>query len=103
MTYAIVKIQGKQYKVTSGDTVVVDRVDSKEGDKMVLDQVLLEKDGDKTVIGSPTTGTKLEAEVVKHQKGDKLRVSTYKSKSRYRRTVGHRQYQTQLKILGVAK
>lgn len=98
MTYWIIKTQSHQHKVKDGDEIVVDRLAAKEGESIELDQVLLEVDGQKVTIGTPTTGKKLSATVLEHLRGKKIRVATYKSKSRYRRVKGHRQDLTRLKI-----
>ncbi len=100
MNYTIIQIQSKQFKVTPGQTIVVDRLDAKEGDIIDIENVLLSVDGDKVEIGTPNLSTKkLQAKVISHSKGDKIRVATYKSKSRYRRVIGHRQHQTTLEIV----
>lgn len=102
MTYSVVKITGKQFKVQVGQTLTVDRLEAEEGEIVKLDEVLLSVDGDKVEIGTPTlSGHVVEAKVVSHTKGEKIRVSTFKAKSRYRKTKGHRQYETNLEILSL--
>jgi large subunit ribosomal protein L21 len=104
MNYAIIEISGKQFKVTPGQHIVVDRLEAKEGDTINLDKVLLTVDGTDIKIGTPTVSeAKLSAKVLKHSKGEKIRVATYKSKSRYRRVKGHRQHQTELEIVASKK
>lgn len=97
MSYAIIQLQGKQYQVQPGDLLKVDRL---EADKeVVITDVLLFNDGKSTQVGTPTLPkAKVGAEVVSHDKSKKLLVFKYKAKSRYRRTKGHRQLQTTLKI-----
>lgn len=105
MKYAIVEIQNKQYKVTPGQTITIDRLDANEGDVINLDRVLMSVDDAKIDIGTPHLSTaKLSAKVLSHTKGEKIRVATYKSKSRYRRVKGHRSQLTQIEIIdGAAK
>lgn len=89
--YAIVDIQGKQYKVAENDKLEVDRLKEEKG-KVSFDSVLLYAKDDKNVeIGNPyIEGAKIEAEVIEPTKGDKIRVFKMKAKKRYRKTIGHR-------------
>jgi large subunit ribosomal protein L21 len=101
MKYAVIKTGGKQYKVTEGQVIEVEKLDS-DGTSFVFEEVLLVVDGDKVEIGAPTiTGMKVFADVVAEVKGDKIEVFKYKSKSRYRKHTGHRQKYTQVKINGI--
>jgi large subunit ribosomal protein L21 len=98
VTYAVIEMGGKQYRVEKGDSVVVDRVDAKEGAKVTARAVLYAA-GDKTVMDGPELDkVKVEAVVTEHLKGDKIRVFKYRPKKRYRRTVGHRSLLTRLEI-----
>jgi len=98
MTYAVIEMGGKQYRVEKGDSVVVDRVDAKEGAKVTARAVLYAA-GDKTVMDGPELDkVKVEAVVTEHIKGDKIRVFKYRPKKRYKRTVGHRSLLTRLEI-----
>lgn len=100
MDYSIVVIGGKQYKVSAGDKLVVDRLEASEGDTLTLESVLFVKKADALEIGTPTVAkATVKAKVLSHLKGEKIRVATYKAKSRYRKVKGHRQAQTQLEIL----
>ncbi len=102
MTYAVVKITGKQHKLKVGDVIVTDRLASKEGETLTLNDVLLTVDGDNVKIGTPTlTGTAVTAKVLAHTRGVKIRIATFKAKSRYRKTKGHRQDETKLEILAI--
>ena len=99
MNYAIVKIQGKQYKVKPGQKVMVDRLEVNEGDQISLDQVLLSVDGETVLVGSPyLSEVALSAKVLSQDKGEKIRVAKYRAKSRYRKVRGHRQLLTTLEI-----
>ena len=97
--YAIIEACGKQYKVSEGDIVSLERLDAKEGEKVTFDQVLLISDGDKVKVGTPTVkSAKVEAKVVEHGKAKKIRVYKYKAKKNERKTQGHRQPYTKVKI-----
>ena len=101
MTYLIIKLQGKQFKVTPGDTIIVDRMDGKVGDNITISDVLLSVNDDKVQVGTPTlTDVPVTAKIVEHLRGEKIRVATFKAKSRFRKVKGHRQDQTKLEILG---
>ena len=98
MTYAIVEIGGKQYRVQEGDSVLVDRVGEDEGAK-VSPRALLFADGKAAVMDGPDLGkVKVEAVVTEHLKGPKIRVATYRPKKRSRRQMGHRSHLTRLEI-----
>jgi large subunit ribosomal protein L21 len=94
---AIVKTGGKQYKVQVGDTVRVEKLEVEPGKTVKLDTLLI-AEGDKLEVGKPSLGEKVEAEVVENGKGDKVLVVKYKNKIRYKKTVGHRQRFTALKV-----
>ncbi len=97
--YAIIKLQGKQFRVQPDEQFIVDRVNYDEGQKFTVEEVLLVKDSDQVKIGQPyVKDAQVELEVIKHQRSKKLRVAKYKAKSRYRRVKGHRQHQTVLKV-----
>ena len=101
--FAVVQSGGKQYKVSVGDTIQVEKLDNAVGDKANLD-VLLVSDNGSVVAGNPVVqGAVCEAEVVAHGKGDKIVVFKYKPKKNERKKQGHRQPFTQLKILSLNK
>lgn len=97
--YAIVESGGKQFKVTEGGTVYVEKVEAVVGDSVTLDKVfLVEKDG-QVIVGSPlVAGANVTATVVEHGKDKKIIVFKYKSKKNYRKKQGHRQPFTKLHI-----
>ena len=98
MNYAIIELGGRQYRVEKGDSVVVDRLDAKQGAK-VTPRALLYRSGNKTVADGDELGkVKVEAVVAEHIKGEKLRVFKYRAKKRYRRRAGHRSLLTRLEI-----
>lgn len=103
MKYAVIAISGSQYKVCEDQTITVDKIDLKEGDKSSCDQVLLVADGDKVEVGKPTVkDAKVDYEIVKNYQDDKIDVATYRSKSRYRRHMGFRAQITDIKITKIS-
>ena len=103
-TYAIVETGGKQYKVSAGQKIDVERLGIAEGEDGELPKVLFIANGDDTIIGSPTIdGAKVIATCLGERKGDKIIVFKYKSKVRYRRKTGHRQLHTTLEIKEIVK
>jgi len=97
--YAIVEIAGKQYRVTPGQTIEVDKLSAVEGEIIEFDKVLLASDGGKTAIGKPyIDGAKVMATSKGEERGDKVIVYKFKAKVRFRRKVGHRQLFTRLVI-----
>ncbi len=101
MKYAVIKTGGKQYKVSEGTVLQVEKLDS-DGKTHVFEEVLLVVDGEKLDLGAPTVkDVKVFAEVVAEVKGEKIEVFKFKSKSRYRKHTGHRQKYTSVKITGI--
>ena len=99
--YAVIVSGGKQYKVSEGDTLNVEKLDAEVGSKVKLD-VLMLVDGKKVKTGNPVlSGAEVVAEVVKHDKAQKILVFKYRSKKRTRKLQGHRQPYTTLKIVSV--
>lgn len=97
--YAIIETGGKQYKVSPGQTIDVERLDIAEGNTIELGRVLLIADDDKLTIGTPIIdGAKVIATSQGEGKGKKIIVFKYKPKVRYRKKTGHRQLYTRLTI-----
>ena len=97
--HAIIQTGGKQYKVTEGDTLFIEKLPNEAGDKITFDQVLAILDGDKATFGAPTVaGASVAAEVVKNGKGKKVRIFKYNPKKGYRKRQGHRQPYTKVQI-----
>ena len=93
---AVVRSGGKQYRVEEGGTLTVDRLEGEPGATVTLGDVLFLADGD--TIGRKGTVT---AEIVSHDKGEKIRVLKYKNKTRYRKLSGQRALTTKLKVLKI--
>ena len=99
MEYAVIKVNGKQYKVSEGDLLTLDRIDLEGKKTITFDQVLMIVNDAGSNIGKPTiNGAKVEASFVEDKKGEKIRVSKFKAKSRYRKTIGFRAQKSIVKI-----
>jgi large subunit ribosomal protein L21 len=97
--YAIIRVGNRQYRAEAGSTIDVDRLPQDVGEEIVIDDVLLVGDDDKTVIGQPTVeGAKVTAKVEEQFRGDKVIVFKYRQRTNYRRKKGHRHYYTRLHI-----
>jgi large subunit ribosomal protein L21 len=96
-TYAVIESGGKQYKVEEGTSLLVDRLDAKEGDKVALRPVLFRGD-DVVADGKGLEKVKVEAKVTEHLRGPKIKVFKYKAKKGYRRRAGHRSELTRLEV-----
>jgi large subunit ribosomal protein L21 len=95
--YAVVESGGKQYKVEEGTSLLVDRLDAKDGDKVALRPVLF-RDGDVIVGAKALAKVKVEAKVAGHLRGKKVKVFKYKAKKGYRKRAGHRSELTRLEV-----
>ncbi len=100
--YAIVKLAGKQFKVSEGEEFRVNRLDQEVDQEFETDQVLLVHDGEKAKVGTPLVkGAKVKFKVLDNFRSKKLRVGKFKAKSRYRRVKGHRQHLTKLEVISI--
>jgi ribosomal protein L21 len=99
MEYAIIETGGKQYRVSEGDQVLVEKLDKGEGDTVTFDRVLAVVKEGELVVGTPVvSGAQVTGKVVEHGKGKKILVFKYKAKANYRRRQGHRQPFTKVVI-----
>jgi len=99
MKHAVIAISGSQFKITEDQKLSVANLNIKEGEKSICDQVLLISDDEKVEVGTPTIkDAKVEFEVIKNYQGEKVKIFKYKSKSRYRKTMGFRAQLTEIKI-----
>ena len=102
--YAIVAISGHQYKVTPNDTIIVDRLTGEKGTEIQFPEVLLVSDEKSVTVGTPyVAGVTIVATIADHIQGENLRVSRFKAKSRYRKTIGFRAQQTTLVIKSIGQ
>ena len=101
--YAVVEIQGSQFKVSKDQKLYVNRIDAKEGSKVSFDNVLLVDDGKKVQVGKPSlSGTSVESKIISHLKDDKIIVFKKKRRKGYKVKNGHRQALTEIKIEGIS-
>jgi large subunit ribosomal protein L21 len=99
--YAIVKTGGKQYRVEKGQTLLVERLSADEGATVALQPLLFS--GDQTVFeGDDLGNVKVEATIVGHERGPKLRIFKFKPKRGYKRRTGHRQELTRIQVTDIA-
>jgi large subunit ribosomal protein L21 len=97
--FAIVATSGKQFRVSEGDRIIVDRVSANVGETVRLDSVLLVGGDGGPMVGTPfVTGAAVEATVVSHRSGDKIIVFKFEARKRKRRKTGHRQQLSELRI-----
>jgi large subunit ribosomal protein L21 len=102
MKYAVIQLQGKQYRVAEGQTLTVDRVATEPGQTFDTSDVLLLSDGKKVSVGTPLVkGSKVTLKVLETGKDEKVVVFKYKSKSKYRKTIGHRQRISNLEVVKI--
>lgn len=100
--YAVIETGGKQYRVSAGDTITVERLAAEVGAEITIDRVLLIGGDGSTRIGTPVVdGATVSATIAEHKRGEKLEIFKYKAKKRYRRHTGHRQELTRLTINGI--
>ena len=96
--YAIIATGGKQYRVSEGDVIYIEKIDAQVDSSVSFDVLLMGNDGD-VKIGTPVVeGVKVEGKVVGQIRGEKIVVYKYKSKKNYRRKQGHRQPYTKVEI-----
>ncbi len=103
MSYAIIQTGGKQYRVSEGDVLSVEKLDVEAGKETTFSDVLLVVNGDKVNLGNPlVSGASVKAEVVEQYKDDKVIAFKFKRRKGYHRTVGHRRQLTELKITKIS-
>ena len=102
--YALVKTGGKQYRVAKDDTILVERIAADEGAEVILNDIVMLADGDKVTIGTPKVeGAAISATVMRQTRGPKIIIFRRKRRKNHRRTQGHRQDLTLLKINDIAE
>jgi large subunit ribosomal protein L21 len=100
MSYAVIKTGGKQYRVEEGQTLLVERLPDEEGAKVALEPLLYR--GEQEILdGADLAKVKVEAKVVAHERGPKLRIVKFKPKRGYKRRTGHRQDLTRIEITSI--
>jgi large subunit ribosomal protein L21 len=97
--YAVIKTGGKQYRVSSGEKLRVERLPAEVGSQVTIDQVLMVTDGDRVAIGAPLVqGASIQATVVSHGRGDKVKWFKLRRRKASKRQGGHRQDYTEIQI-----
>ena len=97
--YAVIKTGGKQYRVQAGDLLVVDKLAGEPGAKVALEEVLMIGEGEAVTLGAPViAGASVSATLIETRKGDKIKVFKKIRRQGYRRTHGHRQLETVLRV-----
>ncbi len=97
--YAVIATGGKQYKVSPGDVVRVESLEAKKGDTVELKEVYMIADGEKVSVGKPTLASaRVTAEVVEEGRGEKLIIFKHRKRKGFRKTNGHRQNYTAIKV-----
>lgn len=97
--YAIVKTGGKQYRVSEGDTLKVEKLNAKAGEEVKLDDVVFAKNETSSLAGRPkVSGASVTAEVIRQLRAPKIIVFKQRQKKVYKKTIGHRQWLTELRI-----
>jgi len=101
--FAVIKTGGKQYKVAENDVITVERLEGEAGDTVTLGDVLMVGEGADVTVGAPLVdGAKVTAEIVEQGRGPKIVIFKKRRRQNYRRTKGHRQLLTTLKVTGVS-
>jgi len=99
---AVIKTGGKQYKVKNGQVVKVEKLNAKLNAKVKFDTLMVaSSDGKEVKLGKPLLVKKVEGKIIEHGKDKKVKVVKYKSKTRYRRNLGHRQPFTKVEITNI--
>ncbi len=101
--YAVIVSGGKQHRVEEGETLRLEKLEAATGDTVDFDQVLMVGEGENVKVGSPAVeGAKVSAEVVRHGRGDKVRIIKFRRRKHHRKQMGHRQWFTEVKITGIS-
>jgi large subunit ribosomal protein L21 len=100
--YAVIQTGGKQYRVTPGETIQIESLPWKVGSELELNSVLaVAKDPDQMITGEQLANAKVLCTIVAHGRGTKVRVFKFKRKKQYKRTIGHRQNYTAVKVTDI--
>jgi len=97
--YAVIKTGGKQYRVSSGEKLKIEQLAADVGSQITIDKVLMVADGDKVSIGKPLVkGATVQATVVNHGRGDKIRIFKMRRRKHFKKQQGHRQNFTEIQV-----
>ena len=101
--YAVIKTGGKQYRVSKGDKLKVEKLDGEEGANIDLDEVLLVGDGAEVKVGTPLlAGGKVSATIKSHGRAKKIEIVKFRRRKHHQKRTGHRQYYTELEITDIS-
>jgi large subunit ribosomal protein L21 len=101
--YAVIKTGGKQYRVQPGDVLVVEKLAGEPGDKVAFDQVLMVGEGEAVTVGAPLVAdAEVTATFIETRKGEKIKIFKKIRRQGYRRTRGHRQHESVLRVTAIA-
>ena len=101
--YAIISAGNKQYRVSQGETIYIDKVNQEDGSTISFDVLMVENNGE-IKVGNPTVeGATVEGKIVAQVKGEKIMIYKYKSKKNEKKKMGHRQPYTKVQILSIGK
>jgi large subunit ribosomal protein L21 len=101
MSYAVIKTGGKQYRVQEGQTLLIERLPDDVGATVAMQPLLVAGDGEPIFEASGLAAASVQAEIVAHERGPKLRVFKFKPKRGYKRRTGHRQELTRIRITSI--
>lgn len=102
--YAVISTGGKQYRVSEGDVIRVEKLNAEEGDSVDIEEVLMIGEGDDVEIGAPRVdGGKVTATVRSHGRRKKIEIIKFNRRNHHRKQMGHRQGYTELKITGITR
>lgn len=100
--YAVVQTGGKQYRVSEGDTIKVEKLGADEGASVELDKVLMVTDGEDVKVGTPyVEGGRVTATVKSHGRGKKVKIIKFRRRKHHMKRQGHRQWYTELQVTGI--
>ena len=101
--YAVIKTGGKQYRVTPGEKIKIEQIPADVGAQIVLDQVLMVADGEAVKLGNPlVAGATVQATVLAHGRGTKVKIFKMRRRKHYQKTQGHRQNYTEIRVDAIA-
>jgi large subunit ribosomal protein L21 len=101
--YAVIKTGGKQYRVAVGEKIKIEQIPADIGSEYVLDQVLMVADGDQISMGAPfLSSASVKATVIGHGRGEKVHIFKMRRRKHYRKSQGHRQNYTEIRIDGIS-
>ncbi len=101
--YAVIKTGGKQYRVSSGETLKIESILGDVGSAIILDKVLMVADADQLKVGKPLLlGATVQATIVSNGRGDKVRIFKMRRRKHYQKNQGHRQNYTEIRIDGIS-